>query len=141
LVFKDKLIVKDRTIRKIRNMSSPIKLPSGKIVDLNRFVALFPSDESTKGKYELILDGYRKPINLEQKDVEFIHQFLYLERNGSSNHEVENKQQWDKEEQLRKNQPLMKLIQEWRAQKNSQLATEEDRKEYQDIQESLKRKS
>lgn len=121
-------------------MTKPIKLPSGKIIDLNRFVALFPSDETTESKYELILDGYNKPINLSQKDVEFLHQFLHLERHGSSNHKVENERQWDKEEQRRKNQPLMKLIQEWRSQKNSQSATESDKQEYFDIQESLKRK-
>jgi hypothetical protein len=138
-LLKDKLIVEDRTTGKIRNMNWPIKLPSGKIVDLNRFVALFPTDETTEGKYELILDGYREPINLEQKDVEFVNQFLQLERNGHSNYEVENERQWDKEEQLRKNQPLMQLIKQWREQKNAQPATAEEIQEYQEIQEALKR--
>jgi hypothetical protein len=53
---------------------------------------------------------------------------------------MEHEHQWDREEQIRKNQPLMKLIQEWRSPKNSQFATEEDKQEFLEIQESLKRK-
>jgi hypothetical protein len=47
--------------------------------------------------------------------------------------------EWNKEAQLRKNQPLMKLIKQWRESKNAQPATAEEIQEYQEIQEALKR--
>jgi hypothetical protein len=47
--------------------------------------------------------------------------------------------EWNKEAQLHKNQPLMKLIKQWRESKNAQPATAEEIQEYQEIQEALKR--
>ena len=82
-------------------MTSTIKLPSGKLIDLAHFVALLPDEEITD----------RTPID----------------------------EQWDKEAQLRRNQPLMKLIEQWRERNNGQTATEEEIQEYQDIKESLTR--
>ena len=111
-------------------MSSTIKLPSGKLIDLSRFVAMLPVDN----KYQLSLDGANTTIELDTEDAEYIHQQLQL---VSNNKQV--KEQWDKASQLRKNQPLMQLIKQWREQKNGQSATEEEIQSYQDIQESLKR--
>ena len=68
--------------------------------------------------------------------AEFISSLLELISELNNSHV---KQQWDKEAQLRKNQPLMKLIKQWREQKNGQTATAEEIQEYQDIQEALKR--
>ena len=46
---------------------------------------------------------------------------------------------WDEEAQLKKNQPLMKLVKQWQEKKSGNPPTEEEIREYQDIQESLKR--
>ncbi len=117
-------------------MTATIKLPSGKLIDLSRFVALLPDDSTTETKYKLSLDGLDKAIDIDSIDAEFISSLLQLESDTNNSH-VE--QEWDKEAQLRKNKPLMKLIKQWREQKNGQAATEEEIQEYQDIQESLKR--
>jgi hypothetical protein len=117
-------------------MSSTIRLPSGKLIDLSRFVALFGADNSTENNYKLSLDGLNKAINIDATDAEFISQKLELELDVNNSHV---KEQWDKAAQLRKNQPLMKLIKQWREQNNGETATEEEIQEYQDIQESLKR--
>ena len=111
-------------------MSKTIKLPSGKLIDLSRFVAMLPAEN----KYKLSLDGANTTIEVDTEDAEYIHQQLQL---VSNNKQV--KEQWDKANQLRKNQPLMQLIKQWREQKNGQPATEEEIQEYQEIQESLKR--
>ena len=117
-------------------MTATIKLPSGKLIDLSRFVALLPDEKTTENKYKLSLFGLNKAIDIDSIDAEFISSLLQLESDTNNSH-VE--QEWDKEAQLRKNKPLMKLIKQWREQKNGQAATEEEIKEYQDIQESLKR--
>ena len=114
-------------------MSKTIKLPSGKLIDLSRFVAMLPAEN----KYKLSLDGANTIIDLDAEDAEYIHQQLQL-RSDNSNSQV--KEQWDKAAQLRKNQPLMKLIEQWREPKTGQTATAEEIQEYQDIQEALKRK-
>jgi hypothetical protein len=42
------------------------KLPSGKILDISRFVALIPIKNTDNGSYDLILEGYSAPINKEE---------------------------------------------------------------------------
>jgi hypothetical protein len=54
-------------------MSLPIELPSGKILDLTRFVALFPTGKL----YDLILEGYSSPLELEETDADAIKQLLF----------------------------------------------------------------
>ncbi|MGK7893976.1 MAG: hypothetical protein AB4372_10220 [Xenococcus sp. (in: cyanobacteria)] len=76
-------------------------------------------------------------IELDAQDAEFINQKLKYDLEINKSYA---KKQWDKEVQLRKNQPLMKLIKQWREEKKGQTATEEEIQEYRDIQESLKRK-
>jgi hypothetical protein len=117
-------------------MSYTIRLPSGKLIDLSRFVALFGDANSTENNYKLSLDGLNEAINIDATDAEFISQKLELELDVNNSHV---KEQWDKAAQLHKNQPLMKLIKQWKEQKDGETATEEEIKEYQDIQESLKR--
>lgn len=116
-------------------MSSAIKLPSGKLIDLSRFVALL-EDDSTENNYQLSLDGLNQTINIDATDAEFISHLLESQLNLNSSH---SKAFWDKEAQLQKNQPLMKLIKQWQELKNGQPPTELEIQEYQEIQESLKR--
>ena len=115
-------------------MTATIKLPSGKLIDLSRFVALLPDEETTENNYKLSLAGLNQAIKIDSRDAEFISQKLEL--TSRTNH-AHVGAQWDKKAQLRKNQPLMKLIEQWRERNNGQTATEEEIKEYQDIQESL----
>ena len=117
-------------------MSSTIKLPSGKLIDLSRFVALLPDEETTENNYKLSLAGLNKTIDIDSFDAEFISQKLELEF-GTNNSHLSG--EWDREAQLRQNQPLMKLIKQWREQKNAQPATAEEIQEYQGLQEALKR--
>ncbi|MDJ0649096.1 MAG: hypothetical protein QNJ60_10360 [Xenococcaceae cyanobacterium MO_188.B19] len=117
-------------------MTSTIKLPSGKLIDLSRFVALLEDNNSTEKKYQLSLDGLNQSIDLDTNDAEFISQKLELQLDS---HNFHANQHWDKEAQLKKNQPLMKLVKQWQQQKNSKPTTEEEVQEYQDIQKSLKR--
>ncbi len=117
-------------------MNSTIKLPSGKLIDLSRFVALLPDEEKAENRYKLSLSGLDKAIELDSFDAEFISKKLEL-KSGTDNSHLSG--EWDKEAQLRQNQPLMKLIKQWREQKNAQPATAEEIQEYQEIQEALKR--
>ena len=117
-------------------MSSTIKLPSGKLIDLSRFVALLEDDNSTENNYKLSLDGLNQTINIDAIDAEFISQKLESKLDIHSFH---TNQDWDEEAQLKKNQPLMKLIKQWQEQKHGKPPTEKEMREYQDIQESLKR--
>jgi hypothetical protein len=117
-------------------MSSTIKLPSGKLIDLSRFVALLPDEGTTENNYKLSLSGLDKAIDIDSFDAEFISNKLESE---SETNNSDREGEWDKEAQLRKNQPLMKLIKQWRESKNAQPATAEEIQEYQEIQEALKR--
>ena len=117
-------------------MTATTKLPSGKLIDLSRFVALLPNEETTENNYKLSLSGLSQTIEINSRDAEFISQKLELE---SRTNQASVGEQWDKEAQLRKNQPLMKLIEQWREKNKGKTATEEEIQEYQDIQESLTR--
>ena len=113
-------------------MNSTIKLPSGKLIDLSRFVALLPAEN----KYQLSLAGANTTIDLDTADARYIQQQLAA---LSNNHNSPQKEQWDKAAQLRKNQPLMQLIKQWQEQNNVQAPTAEEIQEYREIQEALKR--
>ena len=117
-------------------MTSTVKLPSGKLIDLSRFVALLEDDNSTENHYQLSLDGLNKPIDIDAIDAEFINHKLKYNLDLHSSHDNSH---WDEEAQLKKNQPLMQLIKQWQEKKSENSPTEEEIREYQDIQESLKR--
>lgn len=51
-------------------MLEPLQLPSGKIIDFARFVALLPTVDPAVT--ELVLDGASQPLGLDQNDVEAI---------------------------------------------------------------------
>lgn len=87
-------------------MNTTLELPTGKIIDLNRFVALLPNKTTQEPQYLLILEGYSQAISIDSVEAKFIKQYLQLKSNQNSN------SSWDREEQLRKNQPKLKLLRE-----------------------------
>jgi hypothetical protein len=97
-------------------MNAMLELPSGKILDLNRFVALVPENTTSDTKYELILEGYPHPIYLEPEDAIIVKQHIpevttLGDRVESVSHQHNGG--WDREEQLRQNLPKMKKLREW----------------------------
>jgi uncharacterized protein YacL (UPF0231 family) len=88
-------------------MTNTIELPSGKIIDLNRFIALIPDEKATHNEYHLILEGCEKAIALDAEEATLMKKQLKLKsiQNGNG--------VWDREEQLRKNQPKLKKLREW----------------------------
>jgi hypothetical protein len=88
-------------------MTNTIELPSGKIIDLSRFVALIPDEKATHNEYHLILEGCEKAIALDAEEATLMKKQLNLKsiQNGNG--------VWDREEQLRKNQPKLKKLREW----------------------------
>jgi hypothetical protein len=88
-------------------MNTSIALPSGKILNISRFVALLPPSSTDNQIYHLILEGYPSPIHLELSDVEVLTKQLELEKdNIATTHQLG----WDKEKQLQKNQRAMELL-------------------------------
>ena len=88
-------------------MNSNIELPSGKIFNLDRFVALLPNNTTDSNLYSLILEGYSHDIKLTETEAELVKQQLKLKFHNHNNGV------WDREEQIRKNQPKLKLLKEW----------------------------
>jgi len=115
-------------------MYSTVRLPSGKLIDLSRFVALLGDRNSSQGNYRLSLAGLTETISIDAEDADFISQKLELKTSEYANN------CWDKESQLTKNKPLMSLIEQWQKDKAVNVATEEEAREYRDIQQALKRK-
>ena len=85
-------------------MDKAIELPSGKVIDLNRFVALLPDEEAENQEYHLILEGCDKAIALDATEATLVKEHLKVESKQNSNGA------WDREEQLRKNQPAIELL-------------------------------
>lgn len=88
-------------------MTTTIELPSGKIIDLNRFVALVPDEKTENQEYHLILEGCEKVISLDSQEAISVREHLKVKSKQNSNHA------WDREEQIRKNQPKLKKLREW----------------------------
>ncbi|MEM7758102.1 MAG: hypothetical protein AAF298_08260 [Cyanobacteria bacterium P01_A01_bin.40] len=90
-------------------MNKTIELSTGKIVDLSRFVALIPNDEASvesPHQYSLILEGYAQSINLNLEEANSVKKHLQVDT------EKKHNGTWDREEQLRLNQPKMKKLKE-----------------------------
>ncbi|MBD2199025.1 MULTISPECIES: hypothetical protein [Calothrix] len=88
-------------------MTTSIELPSGKILNITRFIALLPVSNNGDSSYQLILEGYPHPIDLEFLDAQAVKKLLQLDKDNTvSNHQSG----WDKEEQIRKNQRPMELL-------------------------------
>ncbi|MEO0928968.1 MAG: hypothetical protein AAFY63_24310, partial [Cyanobacteria bacterium J06643_13] len=60
-------------------MNKIIELPTGKVIDLSRFVALIPNDDTTENTlYSLILEGYAQPLDLNSEEVILIKKHLQV---------------------------------------------------------------
>ena len=85
-------------------MNKTIELSGGKIIDLNRFVALVPDEQAADRQYHLILEGCDKAIALDSQEATSIKKHLKVksQQNGNGT--------WDREKQLLKNQPAIELL-------------------------------
>lgn len=88
-------------------MNNPVELPSGKILNIVRFVALIPNTNTNNIGYDLILEGYSSPIYLEASDASALKQILQLDLDRKI---TATYLAWDKDEQLRKNQKAIALL-------------------------------
>ncbi|MBW4554980.1 MAG: hypothetical protein KME59_03405 [Trichormus sp. ATA11-4-KO1] len=101
-------------------MNTTVELPSGKILDIARFIALIPDSNSN---YQLILEGYPNPINLEVSDVQSLKKILELDKGKTGNFSQSG---WDKEQQIQKNQKAITLLAK-RIEKHHNMSEEEAR--------------
>ncbi|MEL7078605.1 MAG: hypothetical protein AAFY50_01415 [Cyanobacteria bacterium J06648_1] len=102
-------------------MDKTIELSSGKVIDLNRFVALVPDEKAANQEYHLILEGcekamqrglggfpherlHQEAIALDSQEATSVKEYLKVKSKQNSNGV------WDREEQLRKNQPAIELL-------------------------------
>jgi Skp family chaperone for outer membrane proteins len=86
-------------------MNTIAKLPSGKILDISRFVALIPITNVVNASYNLILEGYSTPINIEANDAHALEQLLESNQNKQNNDILSYEQ-----EQLKRNQRPLELL-------------------------------
>lgn len=87
-------------------MNTIAKLPSGKILDISRFIALIPITNMNNGSYDLILEGYSAPINIEASDAHTLEQLLQSYQNK---YEARDTLKYD-QEQLKRNQRPLELL-------------------------------
>ena len=99
-------------------MTTTVELPSGKIIDLNRFVALVPDEKTENETYHLILEGCEKAIALDSQEARSVKEHLKVKSKQNSNGT------WNPEEQLRKNQPAIELLKK-RIARNKLMSEEE----------------
>ena len=99
-------------------MNRTIELSSGKIIDLDRFVALIPSEKATDETYSLILEGSVSAIALNSQEAESIKQRLHAIRHQEKNGT------WDPKAQLEKNQIAIALLKK-RIARNKQMSDAE----------------
>lgn len=88
-------------------MNIPIELPSGKILNIARFIALLPVSTTIDSSYNLILEGYSAPINLELRDADALKKLLQLD---SKTLVPTDRYEWNLEEQLHQNQRAIQLL-------------------------------
>jgi hypothetical protein len=90
-------------------MNTTVELPSAKIFNIARFIALLPASNITDSAYHLILEGYPTPINLELSDAQTLKKILELDKDKivSTNQSV-----WDEDKQLVKNKRAIELLAE-----------------------------
>ena len=86
-------------------MNIAVELPSGKILNLSRFIALIPIT-TTSNNYNLILEGYSAPITLESDDAEALKKLLQLDKDLVTANQLE----LDKQKQLKQNQRAIALL-------------------------------
>lgn len=114
-------------------MNTTVELPSGKILNLARFIALMPIENAKDDCYELILEGYATPIRIDRKDADIIKQLLNL---GKSTSYINEKPAWSMEEQLKQNVP--KMIALAKRMERTKNMSDEEAKQRQEFFESFK---
>ena len=112
-------------------MTTTIELPGGKIIDLNRFVALVPDEKTEKQEYHLILDGYDKAIALDSQEAISVKEHLKVKSKQNSNGA------WDREEQIRKNQPKLKKLREWIDKKKQEAPSSEKEAAFEEFKQTI----
>ena len=86
----------------------PVELPSGKILNIARFIALIPINTANNISYDLILEGYSAPVNLELQDAQTLKKILFLDKNSVAVSQSERERQ----KQLQQNKRAMTLLKE-----------------------------
>lgn len=86
-------------------MSIPIELPSGKLVDLERCIALIPA-ELSQG-WQLVLEGMTQTLIIDPQDALVIKASINS-RTKDSQPQLEPT--WDREAQILRNQPAIDKI-------------------------------
>jgi hypothetical protein len=89
-------------------MNIAVELPSGKILNIARFIALIPINTANNISYDLILEGYSSPVNLEVNDAETLKKILFLDKDLIQ----VNQSEWEKHKQLQQNQRAIALLQQ-----------------------------
>jgi hypothetical protein len=89
-------------------MNIAVELPSGKILNIARFIALIPINTANNISYDLILEGYSSPVNLEVNDAETLKKILFLDKYLIP----VNQSEWEKHKQLQQNQRAIALLQQ-----------------------------
>ena len=87
-------------------MNTIAKLPSEKILDISRFVAIIPIKNVVNASYDLILEGYSRPINIEANDAQALEELLESNQNKHKDSEILGYEQ----EQLKRNQRPLELL-------------------------------
>jgi hypothetical protein len=122
---------------KENTMNTSIELPSGKILNITRFIALIPNNNNIDSDYQLILEGYPHPINLESSDAQNLK--IILQSKLDQNTPVStHKSTWNQQEQLQKNQKAMAILAQ-QIQEYQNISDEESR-EREEIFENLKKR-
>jgi hypothetical protein len=107
-------------------MNIAVELPSGKILNIARFIALIPVTTTSHHGYDLILEGYPAPINLEPTDADALKKLLQLDRDVVTAEKFE----WEKQQQLQHNQQALALLaQRIKRHQNMSLAESRQREE------------
>jgi hypothetical protein len=97
------------SVTKEKPMNTSIELPSGKILNITRFIALIPNNNTIDSDYQLILEGYPHPINLEPSDAQNLK--IILQSKLDQNTPISaHKSTWNQQEQLQKNQKAMAIL-------------------------------
>lgn len=85
-----------------------VELPSGKILNIARFIALIPINKANNISYDLILEGYSAPVNLELQDAETLKKILLLDKNSVA----VSQSVGERQKQLQQNQRAMTLLEQ-----------------------------
>lgn len=112
-------------------MNTTIELSSGKIIDLNRFVALIPDEKPENQEYHLILEGSEKAIALDSQEATSVKEHLKVNSKPNINGI------WNREEQLRKNQPKLKKLREWIDKKKQEAPSSEKEAAFQEFKKTI----